>query len=190
MGLSLKKIMEIEVRAKINSPDIIREKLSELGAKKTKERKQLDKYFSSMELCEKLDYSFLLRIRKSGKEYSVNVKTNKQKTDGIWEEYETPIENPEVFEEMFQAMGLERVIEVAKNRESFRLGDINLNIDTFEDRGSFLEFEIISEDKEAKEKLFHLAEGLGINKDKIIEKGYISTFLKEMGSPFSKYIKN
>jgi adenylate cyclase class 2 len=182
--------MEIEIRVKIKNPDIIREKLVEMGAKRIGEKKQLDKYFSSMELCGKMDYSFLLRIRKSGQEYTINVKTNKEKTDGVWEEYETHIKNPEIFEEMFLVIGLERVIDVEKTRESFKLGDININIDIFEDRGSFLEFEIISEQKQDKEKLFQLAEKLGIEKNEIIEKGYISTFLKEIDSPFSKYIKN
>jgi adenylate cyclase class 2 len=182
--------MEIELRAKIKNPEKIKKKLREMGAKYLGVKMEKDQYFSSQELCKKLGYSFLARIRKRGKENILTVKTAKIKLDGVWEEVETKIKKPEVFIKMFSLMGLERVINVEKKRETFQLGKIKINLDKFKKWGSFLEGEIISNDARDKKELLSLFKKLGIEKKKIIEKGYISVFLKKIKSPFAKFIKN
>jgi len=155
-----------------------------MGANYLGTKMEKDHYFSSQELCKKLGYSFLVRIREREEENILTVKTAKRKADGIWEEIETRIDDPEIFINIFYAIELEKVIDVEKKRESFQLGKITINLDKFRKWGSFIEAEIISEDKEDKKRLFLLFKKLGIKREDIIEKGYISMFLKEMKSPF------
>jgi len=182
--------MEIELRVKIKNPEKIKKKLKEMGVRYLGTKIEKDQYFSSQELCKKLGYSFLLRIRKRGKEKILTVKAAKRKLDGVWEEVETKIKEPRVFIEMFSLIGLERVINIEKKRESFQLDKIRINLDKFKKWGNFIEAEIISRDKKDKKKLFSLFEKLGIKRENIIEKGYITIFLKKIKSPFAKFVKN
>ena len=54
---------------------------------------------------------------------------------------------------------------------------------------NFLEVEIITE-KPDKSVLFDFLRQIDIQNKDIVEKGYISLFLEQMGSSFAKYIKN
>lgn len=182
--------MEIEIRTKLNNYKEIKKNITNLGAKKISKGIEIDKYFSSIELCKKLGYSFVVRIRKKGKRYILTVKSAKKKIDGVWEEYEVSIQNPETYLSMFKLMGLEKVIDIKKKRETFKFKNFIINIDKFQKWGTYLEIELISSRRINKKDLLKLATDLGIKKEDIFEKGYISYFLKETNSPFAKYIKN
>jgi len=182
--------MEIEIRSKINSPKEIKEKLKKLGARYIKEKIENDQYFSSIELCKKLGYSFVIRIREREGKYILTVKSAKRKLDGVWEEYEVPIKKSKIYLTMFKLIGLEKVISVKKKRTTFKLDRLTINIDKFKRWGSFIEIELISPRYKNKKRLFDLAKKFGIAKKDIFEKGYISFFLKKLNSPFAKYIKN
>lgn len=180
--------MEVEIRAKISNIEDIERKIQNIGAKYIKEHNLYDRYFGAIELYKKIGYSFLVRIRKSNNDYLLAVKSAKQKMDGCWEEYELPIENPEVYAEMFETMGLENIINIEKARKEYKFNNISIIIDRFKKYGDFLEVEIITE-KPDKTPLFDFLEKLGIKKEDVIEKGYISLFLEQVGSPFAKYVK-
>lgn len=75
-------------------------------------------------------------------------------------------------------MGLTNEITVHKKRISFKLGAISIEIDEFEDWGTYIEAEIIGDNPDKKE-LFDLFESLGISKDDVFEKGYITLILEE-----------
>ena len=53
----------------------------------------------------------------------------------------------------------------------------------------FLELELISENTD-KSRLFEFMETLGVKKEDVFEKGYITQFLQEGNSPYLKWIKN
>ncbi len=182
--------MEIEIRAKINNPKKLRERLKELRAKRVGEKIENDQYFSSIELCKKLGYSFVVRIRERGGKHILTVKSAKRKIDGVWEEYEVLIKEPKTYLAMCKLIGLEKVIAVKKKRAIFKLDGFTVNIDEFRKWGSFIEIELISPRYKSKKRLFDLAGKLGIAKKDIFEKGYISSLLKKLNSPFVKYIKN
>ena len=181
--------MELEKRAKLNNPQNVIDSLIKLGAVNIGEKIQVDDYFGSIELFKKLGYSFVSRIRKSNEKFFLTVKTAKHNKDGVWEEYETELKEPKTFENMFFAMGFERVIKVTKTRKMFKLGDFTANIDYFEGRGTFIEVELISETDESS-RLWDLLKEIGVNENDIINIGYISIFLKEINSPYAEYIKN
>lgn len=181
--------MEIEIRTKISNIEEIEKKIQNLGAKYIKEINLYDQYFGAIELYKKIGYSFVVRIRKSNDDYFLAVKSAKLKMDGCWEEYELLIKNPKIYLEMLKTMGIEHIISIEKSRKEYKLDNINIIIDKFKKYGDFLEVEIISEEPN-KSILFNFLEKLDINKEDIIEKGYISLFLEQINSPFKKYIKN
>jgi len=182
--------MEIEIRANINNPKKLEEKLKKLKAKYVGEKIESDQYFSSIELCKKLGYSFVIRIRERGKRYILTAKSAKRKIDGVWEEYEVSIKEPKIYFSICKLIGLEKVIAVEKKRTTFKLDGLTVNVDEFKKWGSFVEIELILPRYKSKKRLFDLAGKLGIAKKDIFEKGYISFFLKKLNSPFAKYIKN
>ena len=181
--------MEVEIRAKISNIKELEKKLQDIGAEYKKEVNLYDQYFGSIELYKKIGYSFLVRIRKSNNDYFLAVKSAKQKIDGYWEEYETLIETPKIYSEMLRVMGFKNIINISKIRKEYKLDNINIIIDRFQKYGDFIEVEIIAQ-KPDKSILFDFFKRLGIKKENIIEKGYISLFLEKMNSPFAKYIKN
>jgi adenylate cyclase class 2 len=180
--------MEVELRAKISDKKQLKQKLSKMGLKLLSSKTIHDYYFGDLGLYKKINYSFFLRVRKQGSKIQIAYKGATGK-DGIYEDIDQEVQSLETTLEIFTKMGLDLVISIEKNRESYKHKDINIEIDTFEGRGSFLELEIITEDTD-KSKLFEFMRQLGISKSDIFEKGYITQFLLEKNSPYTKWIKN
>lgn len=192
--------MEIEVRVKVKNLKKIEKILKKIKAKKTGKYIEEDVYFGSIELYKRLGYSFLLRVRKKTNllrvrkkttKYFLTFKSAKFKKDGIWEEFERDISEPNFFINLLKSMGLELIIKVYKKRTSFILNKIKINLDKFiyPFKENFVELEIISNSQKDKQKLIDLFKKFNIKTKKIIEKGYITLFLEKLKSPFSRYIK-
>lgn len=180
--------MEVELRAKIKNIDEVQEKLKALGATYVKTQKLEDHYFGDIGLYEKLGRSFWIRLRvKNGKiELAYKGPTE---TDGVYEEYEQELQDFETAKKIFEKSGLVNAISVVKERISYKLENINIEIDSIQGKGDFIELEIISENVD-KTALFDLFAKLNIPQSDVFEKGFITQFLKEEGSPFSKWVVN
>lgn len=179
--------MEIEIRARIKNLKYIEKEIIKLGGSLYKAKKQIDKYFGEINLFKKLGYSFLIRIREEANKFFLTYKGSKTHKDGIWEEYELNIDNKIEAIKMFQSMGFNEVIEVRKNRKEYRLDNFSICLGDIENLGSFIEIEYIGHNTE-KEKLINIMEKLGIDKQHIIHKGYVTLLLLQNKSPYSKYI--
>ncbi|MEK7497968.1 MAG: class IV adenylate cyclase [Patescibacteria group bacterium] len=181
--------MEIEIRAKLKDPKKIIEKLISLGAEKHGEKKLSDYYFGDIGLYEKIGHSFWIRLRvKEGGKIELAYKGSTG-VDGVYDEIEQDLQDLDKAMAIFTKIGLSNEITVHKNRTSYKLGDISVEIDDFGDWGTYAEAEITG-DNVNKKKLFELFETLGISKEDIFEKGYITLMLEEKKSPFTKWIKN
>ncbi len=181
--------MEVELRAKIKSPKNIVSRLKKLGAVEFGEKKLVDYYFGNIDLYKKAGHSFWIRLRvKDGGKVELAYKGSTGK-DGVYEEYEQQLQDLNTAVAIFTKMGLTNEITVKKTRKSFKLGDISIEIDDFEDSGVFIEAETISLSGD-KSKLYELFEKLNVPKQDIFEKGYITLMLEEKKSPFTKWIKN
>jgi len=180
--------MEVELRARVKDLEEIISKLKELGAVESGEKELTDYYFGDIGLYEKIGHSFWIRLRvKNGKvELAYKGSTGK---NGVYEEYEQELQDLDTAISIFNRMGLTNEITAKKKRKSFKLGDISIEIDEFGDWGTFIEAETISESDD-KSKLHEVFEKLGISKEDIFEKGYITLMLEEKKSPFTKWIKN
>lgn len=182
--------MEIEIRAKVISLKTIEKKLDEWGAVLSKENKQNDVYFGEKYLYNKTGHSFMLRVRDEGEKIFLTYKGAKMKKDGIWEEYEFPVGDKKMAIQMLEAMGLERIIKVHKIRKEYKFRKLSICLDKIIELGNFVEIEIVGNNKNVKTELYDMMKKLGIKKVDIIHKGYISMLLKEINSPYAKYIKN
>ncbi len=181
--------MEIEIRAKLKNPKKITEKLISLGAVKHGEKKLCDYYFGDIGLYEKINHSFWIRLRvKENNKIELAYKGSTD-IDGVYDEYEQDLQDLDTAIAIFTKMGLTNEITVNKHRTSYKLGNISIEIDDFADWGTYIEAEIISENSDKKD-LFEFFDSLGIPKEDIFEKGYITLMLEEKKSPFMKWIKN
>jgi len=182
--------MEIEIRAKIDNIENIEQDIIKLGAKLSKQKKQIDKYFGEINLFKKLGYSFLMRVRNEGDKKILTYKGAESKKDGVWEEYEFNIDSEVTAEAMLKAMGLEKIIEVKKNRIEYKLDNLTICLDAIDGLGYFIEIESQDNNDINKDKLKKIMEKLDIKENQIIHKGYVTMLLIKNDSPYSKYIVN
>ncbi|MDP2684835.1 MAG: class IV adenylate cyclase [bacterium] len=182
--------MEIEIRAKIKNIKNIERCIIGLGAKLVKQKRQIDKYFGEINLFKKLGYSFLMRVRNEGDKKFLTYKGAESKKDGVWEEYEFNIDNEIMAEAMLKAMGLEKIIEVNKNRIEYKIDNLTICLDTIENLGCFVEIESQDDNDIDKDKLKKFMDKLNIKENQIMHKGYVTMLLIKNDSPYSKYIVN
>jgi|SRR3972149_122721 len=180
--------MEVELRAKISDKKAIERQLQRMGLKVLSTKTINDYYFGDIGLYKKIKNSFFLRVRSMGKKVQIAYKGGTGK-DGVYEDIDQEVQSLETALEIFKKMGLDLVISIEKTRKSYKFKNINIEIDTFKNKGSFLELELISENTD-KSRLFEFMETLGVKKEDVFEKGYITQFLQEGNSPYLKWIKN
>lgn len=163
-------MIEVEVKAKINDFDEMREKLKKIGSNKTKTEFQKDIYFNSP-IVDFKETDEALRIRKTesdgltqtmitykGPKINSQSKTRK--------EIEMLIESEKKAKEILENIGFNQVRAVTKNREYFEYEDFEISLDDVEGLSPYMEIEIglpDSEDyHEAQDRIFDLFERLGI----------------------------
>ena len=182
--------MEIEIRAKLEDLKITEQKVIGLGAKLVKKKDQTDKYFGEINLFKKTGYSFLMRVRIEGDKNFLTYKGAESKKDGVWQEYEFPVDNAEDAENMLKAIGLDNVITVKKNRTEYKLDDFAICLDIIDGLGSFVEIESQNDNDIDKINLNKLMQKLNIKEEQIIHKGYVTLLLVKNNSPYAEYIVN
>ncbi len=176
--------MEIELRAKVNNQSLLEKKLNELSGikeKKTNER-QVDIYLKHKEDKER---KMIIRLRKNYKNnnailtFKGSAPNNKE--DIAWEDYDTPIKNPDKLERLLINNGYVYVCLVDKVRQSFLYKDYEINIDNIRDLGVFIEIEKKGEEEnidQIKNEILNLLIKLGIKENEIINKGYVQLVIE------------
>ncbi|MDR0369092.1 MAG: class IV adenylate cyclase, partial [Candidatus Peribacteria bacterium] len=176
-------MQDIEVELKFHLPEGENNRLLvflESNAQFTKEIKMKDSYYMPIhrDFTEVRPIIEWLRIRKSDKGHSVNYK-NRIIKDGVTQnycdEFNTSLEKPEQLEKIFLALDIKPLIVVDKVRKSFIYQQVEVSLDTIEALGDFVELEMKGQfetPEEAREKLYQLAERLGLQKEWQDTKGY------------------
>ncbi|MDY6788621.1 MAG: class IV adenylate cyclase [Candidatus Nanohaloarchaea archaeon] len=177
--------MQKEIRAEIENPDSVAEKLiEEAKVQELDVVEQEDTYFGSIELYEKLDRSFLVRIREEDSRTIINYKSEVE--EDIWDEHETVIDSPEETKKTFRGMGLEHVLDVKKKRRSFKKDGMRIHIDSIKNLGHFIEVKLDLE-KNEKEDVMELLSKAGVEEDSIIDKGYVTKLLERQNSKYAEW---
>lgn len=156
--------LEIEIKAFCQDIDTIRNKVKEMGASFVGILVEKDAYYNhpSRNFAESDE---ALRIRRSGDASVVTYKGPKlsEKAKTRYER-EVSVDDPEGLEDILVKLGFIQAGRVSKEREEYMLNDILVCLDSVETLGTFVELEILSDDREgAEKKLFSLADTLGLS---------------------------
>ena len=163
-------MIEVEVKAKINSFKEIEEKLAQIGAVKTKEEFQEDIYFNSPIVdFAKTDEALRIRTTRQNENTNIFITYKGPKIDAkskTRKEIEMRIANSDQCSDIFEAIGFRKVRTVRKNRQYFSYENFEISLDDIEGLDPYMEIEIALEDgedySEAQNSIFKLFEKLGI----------------------------
>ena len=159
-------MIEVEVKAKINSFKEMEEKLSEIGASKSKKEFQEDIYFASP-IVDFAETDEALRIRTTNNDIFITYKGPKINSQAkTRKEVEMNIESAEKAKDIFEEIGFKEVRTVRKNRQYYTYENFEISLDDVEGLTPYMEIEISLEDgnnyDDAQKSIFELFEKLGI----------------------------
>lgn len=182
--------MEVESRIKLDEGE--RERLiGELAARQvalSAPVPQRDVYFKERGFRDRVHGpgSAIVRVRYTPSETTLNMKRLTSR-DGVWEEFETVIQDGEVAERIMAAMGAEPAVTVRKTRRSGRLGEIEIQLDDVEGLGTYLEvaLQVDEENGQAREAIDRLLRELNIPAERVELRGYPVILLERDGVSFS-----
>ena len=159
-------MIEVEVKARIDSFKEMEERLDELGAAKTKTEFQEDIYFASP-IVDFGETDEALRVRTTNNDIFITYKgpklNEKAKTR---KEVEMSIESAEKARDIFEEIGFAPARIVRKNRKYYSYENFEISLDDVEGLPPYMEIEIALNDSEdysqAQDKIFELFERLGV----------------------------
>ena len=159
-------MIEVEVKAEINSFKEMETKLEKLGAKKSKKEIQEDIYFASP-IVNFAETDEALRIRSTNNNTFITYKgpklNDKAKTR---KEVEMTIESVKKAKDIFEEIGFREVRSVKKNRQYYAYKNFEISLDDVEGLRPYMEIEITLEDNnnynDTQDEIFKLFEKLGI----------------------------
>ncbi len=162
-------MIEVEVKAKINSFKEMEKKLEKIGATKSKHEFQEDIYFQSPIVdFSKTDEA--LRVRTTNNNIFITYKGPKiDKDSKTRKEVEMNIESAEKAKDIFEEIGFKEARTVRKNRQYYTFENFEISLDDVEGLSPYMEIEIALEDGEdyskAQNEIFKLFEKLDITDD-------------------------
>ena len=163
-------MIEVEVKAKINSFKEMENKLAQIGAVKTKKEFQEDIYFNSPVVdFAKTDEALRIRTTKQNDNTNIFITYKGPKIDAkskTRREIEMGIADSVQCSDIFEAIGFRKVRTVRKNRQYFTYENFEISLDDIEGLNPYMEIEIGLDDgedyEEAQNAIFKLFEKLGI----------------------------
>lgn len=159
-------MIEVEVKAKIDSFEEMEKRLENLGALKSKKEFQEDIYFASP-IVDFAQTDEALRIRTTNNNIFITYKGPKLNKDAkTRKEVEMSIESAGKAKDIFEEIGFKEVRTVRKNRQYYTYENFEISLDDVEGLNHYMEIEISLEDgndyDDAQKSIFELFEKLGI----------------------------
>ena len=163
-------MIEVEVKAKIDSFEEMEKELEKIGAEKSKMEFQEDIYFNSPVVdFAKTDEALRIRTTKENDNTNIFITYKGPKIDSkskTRKEIEMGIDDSEKCADIFEEIGFKKVRAVRKNRQYYSYENFEISLDDIEGLDPYMEIEIALDDdedyNEAQEKIFKLFERLGI----------------------------
>lgn len=160
------KMIEVEVKAKIDSFKEMEKRLENLGAVKSKTEFQEDIYFASP-IVDFAKTDEALRIRTTNSSTFITYKGPKLNKDAkTRKEVEMTIESAAKARDIFEEIGFSEARTVRKNRQYYTYENFEISLDDVEGLSPYMEIEISLEGNadysEAQDEIFKLFERLGI----------------------------
>ena len=163
-------MIEVEVKARINSFEEMEKELERIGATKVKKEFQEDIYFNSP-VVNFVETDEALRIRTTTEDDNTNIFITYKgpKIDSASKtrkEIEMGIDDAEKCEGIFEELGFKKVRAVRKNRQYYSYENFEISLDDIEGLDPYMEIEIALNDGEdyndAQNEIFKLFEKLGV----------------------------
>ena len=159
-------MIEVEVKAKIDSFEEMEKRLENLGAIKSKKEFQEDIYFASP-IVDFAQTDEALRIRTTNNNIFITYKGPKLNKDAkTRKEVEMSIESASKAKDIFEEIGFKEVRTVRKNRQYYTYENFEISLDDVEGLNPYMEIEISLEDgndyDDAQKSIFELFEKLGV----------------------------
>lgn len=159
-------MIEVEVKAKIDSFEEMEKRLENLGALQSKKEFQEDIYFASP-IVDFAQTDEALRIRTTNNNIFITYKGPKLNKDAkTRKEVEMSIESASKAKDIFEEIGFKEVRTVRKNRQYYTYENFEISLDDVEGLNPYMEIEISLEDgnayDDAQKSIFELFEKLGI----------------------------
>ncbi|MDD5459305.1 MAG: class IV adenylate cyclase [Phycisphaerae bacterium] len=136
---------EIETKLKVDSLDAVKQRLIEMSAEFIEEQRQIDHYLDDAKrMLTAEDKCLRLRFQQAGDEEKIFVTYKGAKFAGEIKkrtEIEFGVDNFQAAQDMFLHLGFVKVLEVAKVRQLWRLGECEVALDAVAGLGTFVEIE-------------------------------------------------
>jgi adenylate cyclase class 2 len=165
-------MLEVELKVKIPSLDPVREQLVRGNARSGGKVHEHDIYYNAPHR----DFGQTdeaVRVRYTDDHAVVTYKGPKIKKFGLKarEELNFAVESGPAFETMLDRLGFTRTLEVNKWRETFKLGNASVSLDTVDGLGTFAEIEVIveNESENPTDRIGEIAQEIGVEGEPILE---------------------
>lgn len=172
--------MEIEIRAKLVSGKKLIDALNKTkGVKFIGTYKEDDRYFKH---ATDIQRNLVLRIRRKKDKAILTFKSKAKGKDTAWPDIDLSLSDPKVLEGILLSNNYVDVVRIKKDRFMFAKGNFEINVDKIDGLGWFIEIEGRGNAKERKkiETAIHdLFKDFSIEKDQIIERGYVPLMLEK-----------
>jgi adenylate cyclase class 2 len=176
------KMIEIEVKAKVENPKRIMCSLDVLRGRFLKKEHQKDTYFNSPFRNFK-ETGEILRVRKQipGNDVLTFKGPRLKSKVKAREEIEVNVENGSTIIKLLEKLGYEPWITVEKEREIWRFNKFTLSLDEVKNLGHFIEIEALVEETQSKpeveQEILRLLNKIGISKNLIERRTYLELVL-------------
>ena len=158
---------EIEVKVPVGLEEAQR-KIKENGGKFRKKVNQTDLYFKTSD-----EEKEILRVRKTDGKTILGYKEIEKSDNSVFNELEVEVIDSDKIIEILDNLGFEEKVKIQKDRWYYDLDGVTLELNDIKDLGSYLDFEVISDDEnKAKEKIYGAMNKLDYSKNDIEPKLY------------------
>jgi len=184
---------EAEVKARIEDREDLLRRIEAIGGGFVREGAQEDLYFRHP--CRDLKgRDEALRLRREGKNYTLTFKGRRVgKGAKIREELEVRVDDFEGMVALLERLGFEEVFVIKKRRREFTVDMATVALDSVDGLGEFVEIEVMitageGEGGEAKRieafknKLFSIADRLGIPRERLTTESYLELLASKSSS--------
>ncbi len=155
--------MEVEVKFRVRFEEI-HGKILDIGAKFLREEFQEDVYFK-MPPAEQLRVRRVSNLNRSFLTYKRIADPGRNEE---FDEIEVEVSDFEKTLQILKRLGFKEDVSVRKRRLVYRLGDVTFELNDVDGLGAFLDIEVISDNvKEAKRRIWEIAERLGLTEDDV-----------------------
>jgi adenylate cyclase class 2 len=178
----------LEVESKYRSPgnDKVEKALARLGARKTWSGAMEDVYYAhpSRDFGETDE---ALRLRKTEEVSELTYKGPRMQSQTVKarEEITLRTDNPLAVARIIERLGFSESFVVRKNRSSYMLDKLKVEVDDVEGLGEFVELEVLTESPDISTQLMETARGeLGL--DRLEPRTYLEMLIEKMASERGK----